>query len=180
MIEMQMTTGVTRAVQGAPAGMGYAVTVRRARRFLQVLLLAIVVTGIVATVISFFAVQDTLQRYRAIVADSARSADAAQAAREAVLAHHSEAAQYLSRLDDAAEAASAQQNATTEWRTYQEALRDVWQNRSDEQFGEFAVFEAADRATLRYRAAIDAMFAFVEADDLPAAEREFLESHQIL
>ena len=59
---------VTATSQSAP---NYAVTVRRTRRWLQLLLWLMLLSGIVATLLGFFAAQDTLQRYRAIVDDSA-------------------------------------------------------------------------------------------------------------
>jgi hypothetical protein len=172
-------TSTTAPAAPPRAATGYAVSVRRARSFLQFLLLAMVVLGIVTTIISFLAAQDTLGRYRTIVADSAVSADAAQAARASVLAHHRAAADYLVRLDTGA-AAEARARADQSWPAYQESLRRLWQNRSDVQFGEFAVFNAADRATLQYRGSIDAMYAFLAAGDRAAAETAFLQSHDIL
>ncbi|MDQ4078760.1 MAG: hypothetical protein M3220_21275 [Chloroflexota bacterium] len=176
-----MATGVITQRSGPSAGRaGYGVTVRRARAFLRFLLLAMALTGVITTVISFLAVQTTVQRYQAIVTDSARSADAAQEAREAVLASHSAVATFLSRLDNPDEAAEEARRGDIQWREYQEALREIWQNRSDAQFGEFAVFEAADSATLRYRGRVDAMHAFVEVGEQEAAQDAFLEGHQIL
>ena len=66
-----MTTAApSRSVPSADASR-YSTPTCGARALLQVLLLAILVAGLISTAVSFFAVQDTLQRYRAIVADSA-------------------------------------------------------------------------------------------------------------
>ncbi|MGB0386576.1 MAG: hypothetical protein ACPGWR_17340 [Ardenticatenaceae bacterium] len=157
----------------------YAVTVRRARNFLKYLMWMTVAAGVITTLISFLAVNDALGRYQTIVADSAISADAAQSGRSALLAHHSAAADYLSQ-QGTSEAAQALGLSQQQWRQYQQHVRRVWENRSDQEFGEYAVFEAADNATWRYRGQIDAMVAFVEAGDIERAEKAFLKSHDML
>lgn len=172
------TSALTPRTTTAPAAQ-YAVSVRRARALIRFMLTALIVTGLLSTLISFVAAQDALSRYREIVADSAFSADAAQTARAALLAHHSAAADYLSQ-QGTPEADTSLARSQTSWREYQENLRRLWDNRSDEHYGEFAAFEAADTATLRYRAGIDAMVAFVGAGNVEAAEDAFLNSHQIL
>ena len=172
------TSALTPGTTTAPSAR-YAVSVRRARGLLRFMLTALVVTGLLSTLISFIAAQDALSRYRQIVADSAVSADAAQAARASVLAHHSAAADYLSQ-QGTPEADAALTRSQQAWREYQESLRGLWENRSDERYGEFAVFESADSATLRYRAGIDAMIAFNGAGNVEAAQDAFLNSHQIL
>jgi hypothetical protein len=204
-----MTTSATQSQQQVPSSVGkqpaysiqhYALRVRRARRWLHFLFWAILVTGLLTTAISFLAVNDTLARYQKIVADSADSADAAQQARLALLRYHRAAADFLSlkaSLDDE-EATQALQRSTTEWVNYQDALRNFWrnteQNQSDAQFGENEVFKAADSATWRYKAGIDAMIALVEVEQAEveieqveieiglaeAAEKFFLQSNQTL
>lgn len=173
-----MTTSLAKPAGAARPAAQYAVSVQRARTFLRLLLVLMVLAGVATTAVSFFAVNDTLSRYRQIVADSAVSADAAQAARSALLKHHSSAATFLSQ--GGTEAGAELGRAEREWANYQEELRRVWGNRSDAQFGEFATFEAADRATWRYRAAIDAMVAFAGAGNPDAAKSAFLNSHEIL
>lgn len=174
-----MTTSLAKAAVAARPAAQYTVSVQRARTFLRFLLALMVLAGVATTVVSFFAVNDTLARYRQIVADSAVSADAAQAARSALLKHHSSAATFLSQ-GGTAEAGTELARVEQEWESYQEELRRVWGNRSDTQFGEFTAFEAADRATWRYRAAIDAMAAFAALGNSDAAKGAFLESHRTL
>lgn len=157
----------------------YAVTVRRARNLLNYLFWLTIIAGVITTLITFVAVNDALSRYRTIVADSAISADAAQSARSALLAHHSAAADYLSQ-QGTAEVTQLLNSSQQEWRQYQEHVRRVWENRSDQQFGEYAVFTAADNATWEYRGQIDGMVAFVEADDIDRAKETFVKSHDIL
>jgi FtsH-binding integral membrane protein len=162
-----------------PTRTGYAVTVRRARGVLRFLLIATLVAGIATTVVGFFAVNRALDSYSEIVADSARSADAAQSARSAILAHHSAAADTLSLAEGTARN-EARVRTETEWQNYQLNVRRVWQNRSDQQFGEFAVFDAADIATWRYRAKVDAVMAFLDAGETERAQQTFLEAHTLL
>ncbi|MCP3704701.1 MAG: hypothetical protein GY954_17440, partial [Alteromonas sp.] len=145
-----------------------------------------IITGLLTTLISFFAVNDTLGRYQKIVDDSAVSANAAQDARSALLGYHSAAADFLSLkalLDDEG-ATQALGGSTREWLNYQDALRRFWQNKvqnqSDTQFGENEVFKAADSATWRYKADIDAMIALVKVGNAEAAETLFLQSDQTL
>ncbi|MBA3530350.1 MAG: hypothetical protein H0T73_00315 [Ardenticatenales bacterium] len=173
------TTAVTPKLTSPGRQERYSVMVQRARGLLQFLLVGLVLMGILTTVVSFLAVQDALERYRKIVADSAVSADAAQGARSALLAHHSEAADYLSQQGTDAAAQSLDESRRS-WRLYQEEVRNLWQNRSDRLYGEYAVFEAADQATLRYKADIDAMVAFVAVGEVERAKTAFLESHQTL
>jgi len=157
----------------------YAVTVRRARNLLNYLFWLLIFSGIITTLISLYAVNDAFGRYSTIVDDSSFSADAAQAARSSLLAHHSAAADYLS-LQDPEESRQALANSEREWLQYQQQVRNVWKNRSDQQFGEYAVFSAADRATWRYRDRISAMKAFVEVGNVEQAEDAFIKSHDIL
>ncbi|MCB0077364.1 MAG: hypothetical protein KDD73_08040 [Anaerolineales bacterium] len=164
---------VTATSQSAP---NYAVTVRRTRRWLQLLLWLMLLSGIVATLLGFFAAQDTLQRYRAIVDDSAFSADAAQSAREAVLAFHSNTATALA--DEGVDQAALP--SSSDWQRYQEALRQLWENRSDRTYGEYALFAATDEATLRYRAAVDGMTAFAANGEDERATAAFLTANTIL
>ncbi len=93
----------------------YAVTVRRARNLLNYLFWLTIIAGVITTLISFVAVNDALSRYRTIVADSAISADAAQSARSALLAHHSAAADYLSQ-QGTAEVSQLLNSSQQEWR----------------------------------------------------------------
>lgn len=158
---------------------GYAVTVRRARGVLRFLLILTLIAGIATTVVGFFAVNRALDSYREIVADSAVSADAAQAARSAILAHHSAAAETLS-LSDGLARNDALIRTENEWQIYQYHVRRVWQNQSDELFGEYTVFNAADTATWNYRAKVDAVLAFSEAGETERAQATFLEAHTIL
>jgi hypothetical protein len=130
-------------------------------------------------VVGFFAVNRALDSYREIVADSSVSADAAQAARSAILAHHSAAADTLS-LTEGIERQDTIIRTENQWQIYQYHLRRVWQNQSDEQFGEYAVFNAADTATWNYRAKVDAMLAFADAGETERAQATFLEAHTIL
>lgn len=158
---------------------GYAVTVRRARIVLRFLLIATLVAGVATTIVGFFAVNRALDSYREIVADSAVSADAAQAARSAILAHHSAAADTLS-FPAGIERQDTIIRTENQWQIYQYHLRRVWQNQSDELFGEYAVFNAADTATWAYRAKVDAMLAFSEAGETERAQTTFLEAHTLL
>src|SRR5688500_282785 len=167
------------ATTPAPTRAGYAVTVRRARSLFRFLLIATLVAGIATSIVGFFAVDRALDSYEEIVADSAVSADAAQAARSAILAHHSLAADTLS-LAGESERNSAISRTENQWAIYQYHLRRVWQNQSDAQFGEFAVFEAADRATWEYRAKVNAMLAFAAAGEAERAQQTFLEAHTLL
>ena len=170
---------VTTTSPPAPAATPYATRVRRARGLLRALLWLVLFSGLAATILGFIAVQDTLQRYRVIVSDTAYSADAAQTAREALLAFHSQTATYLAQ-QDTPEGAARQQDAAAEWTRYQEALRQLWGNRSDAEYGEFTLFEATDRATLRYRATIDGMNAFVASNAPDLATDAFLQANTIM
>lgn len=160
------------------AARGYAGRVRRARWLLQGLFVAAVVGGGILTILALSATHATLLSYRTVVEESARSADAAQAARTALLESHSAVADFLT-LEGAA-ATAALERADERWQTYQEPLRILWQNRRDATFGEFEVFDAADRATTRYRGGVDAMRALSAAGDGAGASEAFLEANRTL
>lgn len=174
-----MSTNVIQPVAPMVVKEQYAITVRRARNLLNYLFWLLIFSGVITTVISFYAVYDALGRYSTIVDDSSFSADAAQSARSTLLAHHSAAAEYLSQ-PGTEESRLALVNSEQKWMNYQEHVRNVWQNRSDQAFGEYAVFRATDRATWRYRDRISAMKAFVEVGDVEQAKDAFIKSHEIL
>jgi hypothetical protein len=153
--------------------------VRLARRLLQMLLLGLLLVGLLASVLGYSAVQTTLDNYYQIVQEGSVSADAAQDARESLLAYHSAAADYLT-LNDPAQRAQRRAEAQTEWASYQDAMRRSWQNRTDETFGELAVFDAADQASWDYNGQVNAMFSFVEAGDSARASQIFNQANTTL
>lgn len=176
---MTTTTLSKPTAQIPPHHADLAQRVRLARRLLQGLLLGLVGIGLLATLLGYQAVRTTLDNYYQIVQEGSVSADAAQDAREALLAYHSAAADFLT-LDDPARRAERQAQATTAWSRYQEAMRRSWENRSDRRYGEFAVFDAADRASWRYSGEVNAMFAFAAAGEDDRAAAAFREANTTL
>ncbi len=195
-----MSTNVIQPATPVVVKEQYAVTVRRARTLLNYLFWLLIFSGAITTFISLYAVNNAFSRYGTIVDKSSSSADAAQSARSTLLAHHSAAADYLSQ-PGTDESRQALANSEQKWVEYQQYVRNLWmqisENQSndytgiayllplsaesnDKQFGEDAVFNAADQATWRYRGRISAMKAFVEVGDVEEAKNAFIKSHDIL
>jgi len=144
------------------------------------LLIALLGGSLMALVAALVVALTSLQmgsRYNAIVHTGAVSVDAAQDARADILDNAGANADVLT---PGAATDTARQRATARYASYQEDLRRSWQNRSDVTQGEYAVFDAADRATTDYASAIGGMYNELAAGRTEDANKAFLDAYNIL
>jgi len=173
----------TVAGAAVPQTGGAAVAVHggRIERLRSRLLLALIAGGCLAllgAVVVFAANTVTTNRYNRIVQEGATSVDAALDARAAILDNAGANADLLTETGDTRNATRAL--ATKRYEDFKEDLRRSWRNRSDRTQGEFAVFDAADRASTDYAAAIGAMDAAIDANRPDDARAAFLNGYTVL
>lgn len=118
-------------------------------------------------------------RYSAIVNQGAKSVDAAQSARADILDSAGASADALAATQDAARKTALDQAASS-YAAFKEQLRLSWQNRSDQTYGEYAAFSAADSASTDYAAAIGAMNAALAAGRTDDARNAFSTAYTVL
>ncbi|HEY7295853.1 MAG TPA: hypothetical protein VH916_12485, partial [Dehalococcoidia bacterium] len=149
------------------------------RELLLVVLVAGCLMAIVAAAVVFAASVVMSNRYSAIVNEGAKSVDAAQSARADILDSAGASADALAATQPAARA-QARQNAANSYAAFKEQLRLSWQNRSDQTYGEFAAFDAADRASTDYAGDIGAMNAALDANRPDDARAAFNSAYTVL
>lgn len=153
--------------------------IRRLRRRLLLTAIAGTVFAVLAALILLAANGITNDYYGQIVTQGSVSVDAAQNARADLLDNLGAYATLLAQTDQAARS-QAQATAAQAWERFKNDLRISWQNRSDRTYGEFAAFDAADRASTDYAANIGAMTAAVDAGRQDDARTSFLAAYTVL
>jgi hypothetical protein len=166
--------------------MGYTPIASRPRHAIARLrrrLLSLAVVGGAATLVTaaviFAASAVTYDRYNAIVQQGSVSVDAAQNARADLLGNVGANADLLARSDQGARN-QARATASDTWERFKNDLRVSWQSRGDNTYGEFAAFDAADRASTDYAADIGAMNAALDAGRQDDARAAFLGAYAVL
>ncbi|HLZ69883.1 MAG TPA: hypothetical protein VKV26_08245 [Dehalococcoidia bacterium] len=154
----------------------------RVHTWRELLLVALVAGCLVAVIAAAVVLAANIvmnDRYSAIVNQGAKSVDAAQSARADILDSAGASADALATTQPNARA-QARQNAANSYAAFKEQLRLSWQNRSDQTYGEYAAFNAADAASTDYAAAIGAMNAAIDGNRLDDARAAFSSAYSVL
>lgn len=147
----------------------------RVRLWRELLLVALAIGCLMAVVAAAVVLAANVvmnDRYSAIVNEGAKSVDAAQSARADILDSAGASADALAATQDA-QRKTALSQAASSYAAFKEQLRLSWQNRSDQTYGEYAAFSAADSASSDYAAAIGAMNAALAAGRTDDARTAF-------
>ena len=152
--------------------------VARWRRLLLIALIAGCAAAVAAALVVLIASVVMHDRYTAIVREGAVSVDAAQDARADILDSAGASADVLAQSGEARTAARVR--AAARYEDFKEHLRQSWQNRTDRMFGEFATFDAADRASTEYAGFIGAMNVAVDGNRADEARTAFLSAYDAL
>ncbi|GEM_PF-1931640 len=172
-----------RRARGQAAAAGGAVSARSRVHTWRELLLAALAIGCVAAVAAAAVVLAAnivmSNRYSAIVNEGAKSVDAAQSARADILDSAGASADALAATQPTVRD-QARQSAANSYAAFKEQLRLSWQNRSDQTYGEFAAFTAADSASTDYAGAIGAMNAAIDGNRPDDARAAFSSAYAVL
>lgn len=153
----------------------------RVARWRQLMLIALsagCVAAVAAALVVLIASVVMHDRYTAIVREGAVSVDAAQDARADILDSAGASADVLAQSGEARN--TARDRASARYENFKEHLRESWQNRTDRAYGEFAAFDAADRASTEYAGFIGAMNVAVAANRADEARAAFLSAYDTL